>query len=114
MANKGFFWLAEVGIGFIFLLLFGVLFFNYLDSDNGGQVFALQKANDVLRANSYSHEEISKDVLDQFFGDFGYICCVDLMCYSNDIIQKNKLVKTAKILFKNLTEKEVSLTVFYN
>lgn len=76
--------------------------------------FAVQKANDVLRVTSYLHEPIDKQILDSFFENFGYEYCVGLSCVSNQKELKNKIKYTSKILFSDIIEKEVSITVFYN
>ena len=110
--NKGFFWYVEIVIGFIFLLLMVVSYYNYVGKDYS-YYFALQKANDVLRVNSYYREIMPQDILDEFFDNFGYKYCVNNICYSNKITYKNYLSKNAEIYIKGIL-KNVSITVFYN
>lgn len=113
LLNKGFIWLFEIFFGFVLIFLFSVLFFNYSET-NLEYVFALQKANDVLRVNSYTHADLDLSLLNSFFDNFGYVYCVNSECISNNIVKENKLVREEEIIYSDLDEKKVSIIVFYD
>jgi hypothetical protein len=111
--NKGFFWLIEIFVGFFLILLFIVLFVNYSSNPNLNYYYAIQKSNDVLRVTSYLHNPLTQETLDSFFENFGYSYCIGSSCISNGLEYSNKISNSAKVLFSELKEKEVSITVFY-